>query len=124
VDGQAVAVWDIPDRAAGHHRGTAPLGGHGNSVISGHISGTDEGVFRGLSDVTPGMEVFATDMDGVEHRYVVEQAVKVLEVGATLEQRQANARYMAPTDDSRITLITCWPNWAYTHRIIVVALLR
>jgi sortase (surface protein transpeptidase) len=28
---------------------------------------------------------------------------------------------MAPTQEARLTLITCWPDWAYTHRLIVSA---
>jgi hypothetical protein len=56
LQGQQVAVWDVAKDDAGWHQGTAGLGEAGNCVLSGHIKGTDEGVFRGLSDVVAGDE--------------------------------------------------------------------
>jgi len=35
--------------------------------------------------------------------------------------RQENARWIAPTDDERLTLVTCWPYTNNTHRVVVVA---
>ena len=43
-----------------------------------------------------------------------------LEVGASEAQRLANARYIQPTGDARVTLVTCWPYWTNTHRVVVV----
>lgn len=121
VQGQQVAVWDVAKDDAGWHRGTAALGEVGNCVLSGHIKGTNEGVFRGLSDVVAGDEVWLYPADGRVLRYVVDEALLLPETGENLVQRQENARYMDPTEDTRLTLITCWPNWAYTHRVVVIA---
>ena len=53
--------------------------------------------------------------------YVVDEVTKpLLEVGASEEQRLANARYIQPTSDARVTLVTCWPYYTNTHRVIVV----
>jgi sortase A len=38
-----------------------------------------------------------------------------------IEVRLANARYIQPTDDERLTLITCWPYESNTHRVVVIA---
>ncbi len=35
--------------------------------------------------------------------------------------RIANAKYIQPTEDERITLVTCWPYTNNTHRLIIVA---
>jgi LPXTG-site transpeptidase (sortase) family protein len=35
--------------------------------------------------------------------------------------RQANARWIGPFNDERLTLVTCWPYTNNTHRVIVVA---
>ena len=35
--------------------------------------------------------------------------------------RRANAQWIAPTDDERLTLVTCWPYISNTHRLIIVA---
>jgi sortase (surface protein transpeptidase) len=90
-------------------------------VLSGHIKGTSGGVFRGLSDVVVGDEVWLYTTDGRTLHYVVDEALLLRETGEDLAQRAANARYMDPTDDTRLTLITCWPDWAYTHRVVVIA---
>lgn len=121
IGGQKVAVWDTLSGAVGHHRGSAPLGGPGNTVLSGHTGGKDGGVFRGLWDLQPGDEIWIITREGQEYLYIVEEVFKLQEVGASLEQRLQNARYMDPTEDDRLTLITCWPEWAYTHRVVAIA---
>jgi len=121
VEGQQLAVWDVAQNAAGHHLGTAALGDEGNCVITGH-SRTDEGaVFRNLEQVQPGDEVVVRWSSEGERIYLVEQVQQVAEVGASLAERLANAACMAPSEETQLTLITCWPDWAYTHRVIVVA---
>jgi LPXTG-site transpeptidase (sortase) family protein len=121
VEGQPVAQWDTVDWAAGHNVGSAPIGGPGNTVLTGHTRGNGDGEFQNLWDLNAGDEVHVWDSIGREFTYVVESVNKVQEVGASLEERQENAQYMMPTDDTRLTLITCWPEWVYTHRIIVIA---
>lgn len=37
------------------------------------------------------------------------------------ETRLENARWILPSEDERITLITCWPYFSNTHRLIIVA---
>lgn len=122
-EGQPLAVWETAEGAAGHHAGTAGPGEAGNCVISGHSGSGDtgEGVFAGLWDLGAGDGVEVIDAEGESHRYRVESVTRVREVGATLEERLANAAVMDPTEDARLTLITCWPEWAYTHRVVVVA---
>ena len=124
IDGYAVAVWDTVSEAAGHHRGTEPPGGEGNCVISGHSRSQDGGVFNELWLLEPGDLIRLTNVRGDSYQYVVERVERVQELGQRLEQRLANASLMAPTQDARLTLITCWPDWAYTHRVIVVARLQ
>jgi len=121
VDGLVVAEWDVAQNAAGHHRGSAPLGGPGNCVLSGHSRPSAGGVFQRLHELRRGDRIVVTDSLGQAHTYAVDEVVQVAELGASLDQRRENARYMAPTDDTRLTLITCWPDWAYTHRLIVIA---
>ena len=121
AEGERLAVWATASQAAGHHRGTAPFGGGGNCVISGHSRAKEGGVFHGLWELTPGDAILLATASGERYEYAVETTRKVLDLGASLAQRRDNATCMAPSDDARLTLITCWPDWAYTHRIIVVA---
>ncbi len=53
--------------------------------------------------------------------YQITEAIIVEERDQPIEVRQANAAWIAPTDDERITLVSCWPYQSNTHRVIVVA---
>lgn len=121
VEGQTLGVWDTVPNAAGHHRGTAAFGAQGNCVVSGHSRASEGGVFQRLAELKPGDRVLLVAATGNQYAYVVESTNKVPELGATLAERHAHAEVMAPTQDARLTLVTCWPDWAYTHRLVVVA---
>ncbi len=114
-----LGVWDTAGTGVGHHLGSAQPGERGNVVISGHSRG--QGSFAQLADLVIGDEVVLVAEDGRSYLYRVAEVVMVSEVGASLEERRAHAQYMLPTEDARLTLITCWPPWAYTHRLIVIA---
>jgi LPXTG-site transpeptidase (sortase) family protein len=113
------AVWDAADYAAGWHQGSAYPGHVGNTVLSGHhnIKGK---VFRYLIDLEPDDEVFLYVGDTAYH-YVVTEKHLFEEKGKPEAVRRANAQWIAPTDDERLTLVTCWPYTSNTHRLIVVA---
>ena len=121
VEGQTLGVWDTVSGAAGHHRGTAPFGAAGNCVLSGHSRSAEGGVFQRLAELKPGDKLLLVTAAGDTYQYVVESLRKLPELGEDLAQRRAHAAVMAPTQDARLTLITCWPDWAYTHRLVVVA---
>jgi sortase (surface protein transpeptidase) len=40
--------------------------------------------------------------------------------GAPMEILRDNLRLLSPTADQRLTLITCWPPWSNTHRVVIV----
>ena len=119
-NGVLTREWLTADYGAGHHTGSANPGAQGNVVISGHnnIYGR---VFRLLERVKPDDEVILETATGRRYRYVVQEQVIVPEAGVSQAKRQENAAYMAPTEDARLTLISCWPYWTNTHRVIVVA---
>lgn len=115
--------WQTADNAAGRHINSARPGEQGNVVLSGHHNTKGE-VFRRISeqDLAVGDMIYLYDAQGQRHAYeVIEVTEPLPEVGASDEQRLANARYIQPTNDGRVTLVTCWPYWANTHRIVVVA---
>jgi len=118
-NGQQFSVWDVADYAAGWHQTSALPGQPGNTVLAGHHNIKGE-VFRYLVDVQEGDEVDLYVGDTV-YRYYVEQKLIVKEKGEPLEVRRRNAQWIAPTNDVRVTLVTCWPYTNNTHRVIVVA---
>jgi len=111
--------WEVPDGAAGFHQGSAYPGQPGNTVISGHHNIGGE-VFRYLVDLNVGDEVILyVDKTPYHYRVVLRNIVR--EYGVSDEQRRDNARWIAPTEDERLTLVTCWPYSGNSHRLIIVA---
>jgi LPXTG-site transpeptidase (sortase) family protein len=55
------------------------------------------------------------------YRYYVQQKLIIKEKGEPVDVRRQNAQWIAPTDDTRVTLVTCWPYTNNTHRVVVVA---
>jgi len=119
ISGTVVTSWNVADFAAGFHSGSAYPGHPGNTVIAGHnnIRGR---VFRHLVDLLPGDDVYLY-VGSMEFHYVVDKRLLVQEKGMTDETQLANARWIQPTTDERLTLVSCWPFLKPDHRVVVVA---
>lgn len=117
-----LGIWDTVETGMAHHSDSARPGARGNVVLSGHSRG--QGSLAQLSELVAGDQIMLAAEDGRSYIYRVIETLTLPEVGATLAERRAHAQYMSPTADARLTLITCWPPWAYTHRLIVIARLE
>ncbi len=132
--------WDMDalKGAVGHHINSAPLGVPGNIVISGHnniygrefepisLAWDDDNRTRvddltDSSDILNGRTIQLFDAAGQQFDYTIRAFYRLHDTGVSLAQRIENARFMQPTTDPRLTLVTCWPPWGNTHRLIVVA---
>jgi len=121
VDGQTQAVWDVPAMyAAGWHDTSAPLGVPDNTVLNGHNTTNGE-VFRDLYTLEAG-DTITVYSDGTPYTYAVSEILILPEAGQPLEVRLENARYILPTGDERLTLVTCHPYGSLRNRLIVIAL--
>jgi LPXTG-site transpeptidase (sortase) family protein len=117
---QGVSVWDVPARrAAGWLKTSAPAGQKGNTVLDGHHNILGE-VFRRLVDLKPG-DVVELSARGKVYRYSVTEKHILLDRDQPMEVRIANAQWIQPTNDERLTLVTCWPYTNNTHRLVIVA---
>lgn len=133
-----VSEWAIPKNEAGHHLNSAGIGQQDNLVISGHnnIYGrvfmpisqvwTNDGALKidAYTDESPvldGHEIYLYDPAGRQYRYVITDFLRLRDSGVSQKQREANSKYMLPTGDERLTIITCWPPTNNTHRLIVIA---
>jgi sortase A len=115
-----VSQWDVPDTyAAGWLMTSAPLGKPGNTAITGHHNVGGQ-VFRYLVDLKPG-DLITLYAQGRPFYYEVKSRRILPERGQSEKVRRENARWIQPTNDERITLVTCWPYSSNTHRLIVVA---
>ena len=114
------AQWSVPaSYAAGWHDQSAPLGQPGNTVLNGHnnIGGA---IFRDLAHLKQGQKIVLYDQERA-YTYEVVQQEYLREAGQPLKNRVMNARWILPTTDERVTLVTCWPNTSNSHRLVVIA---
>jgi len=120
IDGKDVTQFLIPEEfAAGWHANSAPLGEVGNTVISGHHNAYGK-VFEQLDDLKEG-DTFTLSSDGEQYTYIILRKLIRQERDQPLEVRLENGRWLLPSDDERVTLVTCWPKNTNTHRLILVA---
>jgi LPXTG-site transpeptidase (sortase) family protein len=120
VDNQWLPQWLAPDKqAAGWHTSSAPLGTPGNTVLNGHHNEFGE-VFGRLVDLKPG-DLITVSAGQFSRSYRVSNVMILPERSQPLQVRLENARWLAPTADERLTLVTCWPKWSNTHRLVIVA---
>lgn len=115
-------VWDTPAFAVGHHDGTPNPGEKGNAVLSGHISSPIRGegaVFKRLPEVAMLLKEGRTVdivLEAGDKRYLY-RAV------STDVKEPIGVQIFRTTDIPSLTLVTCVPDWTYSHRFLVNAVL-
>ena len=120
IDGQTQSVWGVPATyAAGWHDTSAPLGVPGNTVLNGHNTTNGE-VFRDLYTLEEG-DAVTVYADDASYDYTISEILILPEAGQPLDVRLENARYILPTGDERLTLVTCHPYGSLRNRLIVIA---
>lgn len=121
LNGTDQAIWDVPDwRAAGWHQTSSKIGVPGNTVFNGHNTTRGE-VFRDLYLLEPGALITVETEEATTYTYIVDKKLILPEAGQSLEVRIDNARYVQPTRDERITLVTCHPYGSLANRLIIIA---
>jgi len=120
LNGQTFRQWSAPDwLAAGWDAGSAELGAGGNTVFVGHHNEYGE-VFRHLVSLSVGDKIVVWSGN---RPFEFRVALKLIlpERNQSLGRRLDNATWIEPTQDERLTLVTCWPYVTNTHRLIIVA---
>lgn len=118
--GRTFKQWQVPNKyAVGWHDSSAPPGKPGNTVINGH-NNIHGAIFRNLVDLTLGEKIVIYN-ENQEHIYQVVHREFLPERGESLRTRLRNARWIAPSEDARLTIVTCWPNSTNSHRLVVIA---
>jgi sortase A len=112
LDRKGQIAWETAPFAVGQHKGLAGPGQAGNLVLSGHISSPTEGnVFHNLPQVKVGQGVIvSTD----ERQYLYQ----VTDVKTVTPDK---VEVLDQTADATATLITCYPDGVYSHRLVITA---
>ncbi len=111
--------WQVPNGVAGWMLNSAYAGTAGNTVLAGHHNTQGE-VFRRVAELRPGDSV-TLSADGQTVEYRVSEVLILPAWGISPEQERQYASWIARTRDTRLTLVTCWPYFTNSHRVIVVA---
>jgi LPXTG-site transpeptidase (sortase) family protein len=120
VMGKDFLQWLAPDTfAAGWHQESAKLGEIGNLVLNGHNNLYGE-VFKDLDQLTPGDFIFIYS-DEFLYQYQITNTMILPEKYQELDMRMQNAQWILPSQDQRLTLVSCWPYTSNSHRVIIVA---
>lgn len=102
--------WETLKDGIGHRIGTAWPGEMGNAVIAAH-NDVYGAIFKDLNSLEPGDIVIADTPTGV-YRYEVVSSQVVLPTEISVTD---------PADEPVLTMITCYPPYVDTHRIVVRA---
>ncbi len=119
-DGRWQSQWDVPKNDVGHIFDTANPGERGNVVLAGH-NNLYAAVFKKLYTLNPGDEIEIHNRQKKRFLYRVVESYIVAEEGQPIAKRLENARVMEPTQDARLTIISCWPEWSNVYRAIIIA---
>jgi sortase A len=112
-------IWDPPNYAAGHYNSSGNPGDGRNIVFNGHNNMAGQ-VFRDLNKLAPGDEIILLT-DAGEFHYQVQQKVIIPYVGHEADANLQIGAMSAPQSSEMVTLISCWPYYTFTSRIVVVA---
>jgi LPXTG-site transpeptidase (sortase) family protein len=120
IEGEFYQQWPAPDKyAVGWHSDSAQLGAFGNTVLNGHHNVYGE-VFRNLEYSNEG-DIILLYGDEYVYTYEITNKMYLPERDEPLEVRLENARWILPTEDERLTLVTCWPYYTNIFRLVIVA---
>jgi sortase A len=120
--GQLVSEWEMPDNEAAWHGNSARPGEGSNVVISGHNESTGGHVFARLDELQQGNEIVLKNNQGESFTYQVIEKNIVRTFAISTEADEYLRSVTEPTAEEQLTLITCWPSWSNTHRLVVVAI--
>ncbi len=105
--------WEQLKKGVGQHIGSANPGESGNMVLSAHDDVYGE-IFRHLDQLEQGDEIIVYT---AQHSYTyIVTSVQIVE--------PTDVEAMASTSDPVVTLISCYPYWVDTQRIVVQASLQ
>jgi len=110
VEGVTLAQLKV---AVGHVPQTPAIGDIGNAVIAGHRNYAYGSMFNRLGEITTGDIITYTPKGGAAMTF------KVFEVTEIVPGDPIT--FIQPTDESIITLYTCTPIRAATHRLLIRA---
>lgn len=120
IDDETYGQWKAPDNfAVGWHPDSALLGSVGNTVLNGHNNSHGE-VFKKLNELEIGDRIYVNSK-GERYLFLITNIMILPERDVDIQTKLENSRWLARSNDERLTLVTCWPDNSNSHRLIIVA---
>jgi LPXTG-site transpeptidase (sortase) family protein len=111
--------WDSPGADVGWVVTSALPDETGNIILYGHNNLYGK-VFEHLADLSEGDKI-QLQTGTRRWKYEVRYNLLLPIIGASEKQVETYQQYLQPTQDARLTLISCWPPLSNTHRVVVIA---
>lgn len=111
--------WDSPEENVGWVIASALPDETGNILLYGHNNMYKE-VFKNLGDLSRGDKIYLRTKNR-QWEYKVERVALLQVVGVSEERANDYRKYIQPSQDARVTLISCYPPVSNTHRVVVIA---
>lgn len=123
VNGKRTTIWVLPNEGVGWHPNSAKVGTAGNVIISGNqLLGDASFAPIALGDIALDQEIEVTDSQGRIFIYRVVDVTEPLPISTSFEEEATlAAQYLSQGSTPTLTLISGWPDFSSTARIIVSA---
>lgn len=106
----------------GHFTGTEAPGQLGNYALAGHRSGVTAPPLRDITRLTKGDTINVTTAARVTYTYTVVRITTVAPTDVDVIAQVPGHPSAAPTR-AEMTLVTCWPAYGHSKRVVVEAVL-
>jgi LPXTG-site transpeptidase (sortase) family protein len=110
--------WDSPGADVGWVITSALPDETGNVILYGHNNLYGK-IFEHLADLVKGDKVYL-QTGNQRWEYEVRYNLVLPILGASRDQLKSYQKYLHPTQDARVTLISCWPPISNTHRVVII----
>lgn len=104
----------------GHFPTTEQPGQIGNFALAGHRSGVATPALRDVDRIRPGAVITVTTAQRVTYTYTVTQVHTVAPTDVDVIAQVPDQPNATPTR-AKLTLVTCWPAYGHSKRVVVEA---
>jgi hypothetical protein len=120
IAGRGYWEWLAPEALAASWISTSAwVSETGNLMLNGRPN-IAKAVFRCLIDLPPRARIRIDAVGSAREHKVVERHI-LSERDPPFAVEEANVRWIRATAVERLTLVTCWPPWSDSHRLILIA---